>query len=123
MDAQEVSVLRLAGQVNADRLLAGMNLSEDGSCRRRRWLIDFSGGKLDLSHDEIQGLVVHFNRRPPESRRGVRVAVVAGDELNFGVSRMLGAYVENLGIELRPFYGRREALDFLGVGQPSQMSS
>ena len=113
MDANEIAELRIAGQVSADGLLAEMNLTEDGRCRRSRWLMDFSAGQLDLSHDDIQGLVVHFGRRPQCSRQDVKVAVIADGELSFGVARVLGAYVDELGIEVRPFYRRQEAISFL----------
>lgn len=113
MDACNIAELELAGHVSANGLLAKMNLTEDGQCQRSRWLMDFSAGQLDLSHDEIQGLVVHFHRRPPQSRQGVKVAIVAGGELNFGVARVLGAYMEEVGIELRPFYRKQEAVQFL----------
>jgi hypothetical protein len=51
--------------------------------------------------------------------RGLRVAMVAGDDYAFGMFRMWELQREDLGYEVRVFRSREEACAWLGVAEPA----
>lgn len=73
-------------------------------------LYDFSGG-LDLSADDIRHLadVSAGQQITPEKL----AAVVAGDDMAFGLSRMFEVYREDAGTQARAFRDEAEALAWL----------
>jgi hypothetical protein len=62
-------------------------------------------------HDRLAVLL----RGHVEELRGLRVAMVAGDDYAFGMFRMWELQREDLGYEVRVFRSREEAIPWLGI--------
>jgi hypothetical protein len=83
----------------------------------RNLLLDFSGRDkipLVLTGEEMAKLFKHLTTKK-ENRPGGKTAVVAPDDLRFGMSRMAEAFaeIEKLPWEMKAFRSMDEAIDWL----------
>lgn len=68
-------------------------------------------GRLRATSSEITEMVRHHRKVSDDLK--LRAAVVVGDDLSFGIVRMLASQVEDLDYELRPFHDEEEAASWL----------
>ena len=46
-----------------------------------------------------------------------RIAIIVTKQVHFGLARMFAALTESAGLDIRPFYDRKEALAFIDVSE------
>lgn len=103
-----VAIVRLLVPPTVDDVLAVMqalNALPDATCR----LWDLRAG-FELGAPELQALAKATARHRPA---GARAAVLATDDLAFGLSRMYEAFVGDTSDRFRVFRAREEALSWL----------
>jgi len=82
-------------------------------------LVDASTATTDLTPEEVRQIVSHLRELGRDSALGP-VAVLVGDEMAYGMIRMLGIMGEDV-CDIRPFRGRDEAdqwLDSISAARP-----
>lgn len=80
-------------------------------------LFDFSrASKLNISHDEIKQIVLHIKNFGNIRKKG-KTALVAPDDLSFGISRIFQTFSETYetSIENKVFRRKDESLIWLGI--------
>ncbi|MEE9253556.1 MAG: STAS/SEC14 domain-containing protein [Pseudomonadales bacterium] len=68
-------------------------------------------GRVRGTRDEVTEAAKHHRNDSDDFK--LRAAVVVGDDLSFGIVRMLASQVEDLEYELRPFHEDEEATSWL----------
>lgn len=111
----DVAMLVAVGRITPAELTAAAHDFYASDPPKLLLLCDLSQADLGLfSADDIT-LLVKFTESRATSRRGGRTAIVAGRDLEFGLSRMYSilADLHTHPLEIRPFRDKAEALAWL----------
>ena len=96
------------------KVIARENAIYDNS--KRSALLDFRGclPSDDFGYDAI-ARIVHFIARQPDIQWKRQLAIVVDAVVQYGLSRMYQALVDNYPTEIRIFYDREEAFNWAAV--------
>jgi hypothetical protein len=112
-DKQRLVIIR-TGPFTANDLLESIVHIRDSGAWAYSALVDARKATTDLSPEDASGLIAAIQKLGDPGTRGP-VAVVAGDDLTFGMVRVLSAYAEGIGMRVAVFRTMDAALAWLNV--------
>jgi hypothetical protein len=115
--ARDLTIFTVRGQLTFDEQMEIL-VEFYGGDPTANVLWDFRGIEGNrISSDELRKIIV-FIKQHEHKRPGGKTAMVAGTDLDFGLSRMSDAYAETekLPWKIRPFRSMEEALDWIEKG-------
>lgn len=106
--SSDTTTIRFTGTPSIDDIkFAIEDVTENSRTRKRLWIMP---GQVSLSHDELR-MLAEFQKS--QSFAAARVAMVAGDDLTFGLLRMYLVFRHSEGIEGRVFRTLPQAQSWL----------
>lgn len=108
-------VMDFFGQISfGDVIAARSELAKDpGFTPGMSFLVDFTGARLNQVTEPQVRHLAHHGRSFTDGWGEYRTAIVASDDVAFGLSRMYEAVGDRPGLELKVFRDRRAAFDWL----------
>jgi hypothetical protein len=90
---------------------------EDPRCPRPVGLLYDPSGSVDLKDRTPQQIrQVAMFLKPHAERIGRRIAVVVGNDVQFGLSRLGAVFAEDVGVEAQIFHSQADAKEWLSRG-------
>ena len=112
IDGTVVEII-VQGHITIDELLAGFGrVLEDGNIpSRANMMINVIDSQVIPSLETMEQIAAIL--ASGQRQFASRLAVLVGNPVRFGRARQLGALLEFKGLVVRPFYDRREAMEWI----------
>ena len=110
-EKQRLVIVR-TGPFTADDLLQSVLHMRDSGFWAYSALVDARKGTTDLSPEDARGLVAAIQKLGDPGTRGP-LAVIAGDDVTFGMVRVFSAHAEDIGMRVAVFRTMDAALAWL----------
>jgi hypothetical protein len=112
----EVTLRKIIGDVTIDEMLNALREYYAGQVTRN-WVWDLSNGSVRSLTSNDMKLIAELVLQHAHSRAGGKTAIVAPNDLDYGISRMLNIYAElgNILFQTQTFRTLSEAAKWIGV--------